>query len=143
MAKPVKHSLASVKKLLYGASKIFSQDASSNRSTTEDIAMAGSKVEEKEMVSVAPEVKTLRHRRLYLKIRLPMLHQEIRDLTAEQKTLVERLKDTENVTPDERKDLRNRRIYVVQHRAALKTELALLAEERKNVSETLQSLRLK
>jgi uncharacterized coiled-coil DUF342 family protein len=138
MAKSKKQPLASFQKLLNRAGQIFSQDPSAN---SKDILMAGPKIPGEKKVAITPEVKELRNRRLYLKIRLPALRQEVKDLSEERKTLSEKLKNAEKLSPEEQTKLRQRRIYVIQHHSALRAEAATLTEERKTVFEKLKNVK--
>lgn len=88
---------------------------------------------------VSAEVKSLRQRRVYLKLRLPALRQEIKDLSGERKTVVEKLKSGSGLDTDEQKRLRERRVYLAQRHSSLRGELKSLAEERKTVGEKLKA----
>jgi predicted nucleic acid-binding Zn-ribbon protein len=141
MVETKKLPLASFKKLLYRATRALSAPPPSASLTVKEFAMAGPKAhQEKSDIPASPEVTALRHRRLYIHIRVPNLRQEMKDLAEEKKLLAEELKNIVGPPSEEQKKLRQRRIYVVQRHEALKAELATLAEERATVTEKLKSL---
>ena len=88
---------------------------------------------------VSPEVKALRQRRVYLKIRLPALREEMKALSGERKLVVEKLKAGGDSKSDEQKKLRERRVYLAQRHTSLRGELKSLADERKTVGEKLKA----
>ena len=84
------------------------------------------------------EMKGARDRRLYLKVRLPAVRGEMKDLRAENSSLAEKLKSASSAgkaTADS-KTVRERRIYVTQRLKALKDELAALQQEHKELGKT-------
>lgn len=84
-----------------------------------------------ESAKLSPEQKALNERRIYIKIRLPAVRDELKDLREERVAVVEKLKNEKDEA--KQKNLRQRRIFISHHLEALKTELGSLTDERKMI----------
>jgi len=82
------------------------------------------------------EQKAARDRRFYLKVRLPAVRGELKDLRAENSDLAQKLRDSTAAgkPASEARDMRQRRIYVMERLKAVKDELAALQSESKELA---------
>jgi hypothetical protein len=85
------------------------------------------------------ELKNLRHRKIYIRIRLPEIRDEIKNLNTETKNLTVSLQNKGGEDQENLKNIRQRKIYTRQRTQALKSEQTALTVERKTVNAALQA----
>ena len=88
-------------------------------------------VEDTEHAAVGDQIKSLRLRKVYIKLRIPRVRAEIAAIAAQKKALNE-----SGAEPSP--EIVHERVYSNQHLLALRAELASLEEERKSVLQALK-----
>jgi hypothetical protein len=77
--------------------------------------------------------KKIRHQRTFLRLRIPIVRQEINMLAEEHKTLASKTKELESIPSDERIAIIARTIYTAERRRRAVAELQSLMAERKAI----------